>query len=111
MVEDVEVNTHSLEEISTFEATSIEQTTAEVVESIQNILEQIVQSGLVKNGNSLVDVVIDQKELTTPKVQSLQLKMNKHAKKRLSVKENNGASAKKIKSFVLNENTNLYENE
>jgi hypothetical protein len=111
LVEDVEVNTHSLEEISTFEATSIEQTTAEVVESIQNILEQIVQSGLVKNGNSLVDVVIDQKELTTPKVQSLQLKMNKHAKKRLSVKENNGASAKKIKSFVLNENTNLYENE
>jgi len=101
---EVEVVTSSLEGISNLEATSSKETTAEVVVS-KVILEKVVQSGLVEIGNSSIDAVIDQKELTTtPKeVKSLQPKMSKHAKKRLREKEKNEASAKKINSFVLND--------
>jgi len=105
---EVEVVTSSLEGISNLEATSSKETTAEVVVS-KVILEKVVQSGLVEIGNSSIDAVIDQKELTTtPKeVKSLQPKMSKHAKKRLREKEKNEASAKKINSFVLNAKTNI----
>ena len=98
---EVEVVTSSLEGISNLEATSSKETTAEVVVS-KVILEKVVQSGLVEIGNSSIDAVIDQKELTTtPKeVKSLQPKMSKHAKKRLREKEKNEASAKKINSLI-----------
>ena len=90
---EVEVVTSSLEGVSTHEATSSKETTAEVVESKEDILEKVVQSGLVEIGNSLIDAVIDREELTTPEdIKSLQPKMSKHAKKRLRVKENKEAS-------------------
>jgi len=106
---EVEVVTSSLEGISNLEATSSKETTAEVLVSKEDILEKVVQSGLVEIGNSSIDAVNDQKELTTtPKeVKSLQPKMSKHAKKRLREKEKNEASAKKINSFVLNAKTNI----
>ena len=94
---EVEVDTSSsLEGISDHEATPSKERTDEVVESIEDILEKIDQSGLVKIRNSLIDAVIDQEGLTVTTKDNLQPKMGKNAKKRQRrEKENHEASKKK----------------
>jgi hypothetical protein len=104
---EVEANVEDVRVEVDVEVTSSQQTTAEVVESI----EKDGQSGLLEIRNSFIDAVIDQALATTSNQdQSVQPKLSKNAKKRLRAKEKNGIPAKKINTFVLNAHTNLYEN-